>query len=68
MKDEKVYAWLCYNRLSLNINKTKYMIFHTRGKNISLGHFRLKVDKSFIEYVHNFNLLGVTFNHNMDWN
>ena len=54
MKDEKVYAWLCYNRLSLNINKTKYMIFHTRGKNISLDHFTLKVDKSFIEYVHNF--------------
>ena len=44
------------------------MIFHTRGKNISLDHFTLKVDKSFIEYVHNFNLLGVTFNHNMDWN
>ena len=65
---EKVYAWLCYNRLSLNINKTKYMIFHTGGKNISLDHFTLKVDKSFIEYVHNFNFLGVTFNHNMDWN
>ena len=65
---EKVYTWLCYNRLSLNINKTKYMIFHTRGKNISLDHFNLKVDKSFIEYVHNFNFLGVTFNHNMDWN
>ena len=32
---EKVYAWLCYNHLSLNINKTKYMIFHTRGKKIS---------------------------------
>ena len=24
-----IYNWLCLNKLSLNINKTKFMIFHT---------------------------------------
>ena len=31
---DNVYKWLCANKLSLNINKTKYMIFHNRGKKI----------------------------------
>ena len=31
---EKIYNWLCANKLSLNIGKTKYMIFHFRQRNI----------------------------------
>ena len=31
---DKVYAWLAINKLSLNINKTKYMIFHAINKSI----------------------------------
>ena len=29
-----VYEWLCLNKLSLNIKKTKFMIFHHRQRNI----------------------------------
>ena len=29
---DKVYTWLCVNRLSLNIEKTKFIIFHNKGK------------------------------------
>ena len=31
---EKVYGWLCSNKLSLNVGKTKYMCFHTAQKKV----------------------------------
>ena len=31
---EKVFDWLCINKLSLNINKTKFMIFHPMHKKL----------------------------------
>ena len=31
---EKVYRWLCSNKLSLNVGKTKYMCFHTAQKKV----------------------------------
>ncbi len=30
----KMAVWFCANRLAVNINKTKYMIFHMKGKKI----------------------------------
>ena len=29
---KKLYEWLCLNRLSLNISKTNFVIFHARNK------------------------------------
>ena len=29
---QNVYKWLCINKLSLNIQKTKYIIFHNKNK------------------------------------
>ena len=29
---EKLHEWLCINRLSLNISKTKFVIFHSNNK------------------------------------
>ena len=29
---EKLHEWLCLNRLSLNISKTNFVIFHAKGK------------------------------------
>ena len=31
---EKVFDWLCINKLYLNINKTKFMIFHPMHKKL----------------------------------
>ena len=30
MEVKKVYNWLCNNKLSLNVEKTKYMVFHKK--------------------------------------
>ena len=38
---EKVYKWLCFNRLSLNVEKTKYMVFHNKSNNINYPELRL---------------------------
>ena len=32
-----VYSWLCSNRLSLNVEKAKYVSFHTAQKNSDLS-------------------------------
>ena len=32
----KVYDWLAINKLSLNVGKTKYVIFHAINKNIEM--------------------------------
>ena len=31
---KNVYSWLCSNRLSLNVEKTKYVSFHTAQKTV----------------------------------
>ena len=32
---KKVSDWLCSNKLSLNVKKTKYMVFHTAQRNVT---------------------------------
>ena len=31
---KKLYIWFCANRLSLNVKKTNYIVFHSKQKNI----------------------------------
>ena len=57
--------WLKLNKLSLNVKKSKYMIFHTtkRKKN----DLELIIDNTKIERVHEFNFLGLMLNENLNW-
>ena len=61
-----VNEWLKLNRLSLNISKTKYIIFHTPQRKIE--ELDLKIDDIIIERVKNFNFLGITINEHLTWN
>ena len=63
----KVHNWLCSNRLSLNIKKTKFMIFHSHRKNIQHKIPVLKISNTDIEKVTDFNFLGITLNENLLW-
>ena len=36
-ENEMISSWLKINKLSLNVNKSHYIIFHNRQKKISLG-------------------------------
>ena len=49
----KIYDWLCSNKLSLNVSKTKIMCFHTPHKGMTYP--ILKINNINIERVTDFN-------------
>ena len=63
---ELVYKWLCCNQLSLNVEKSNYVIFHAPQKkttyqvNLSLHNCSLKQESS-TKY------LGVLIDENLNW-
>ena len=63
----QIYDWLAVNKLSLNIKKTKYIVFHAINKNIDGLIPELKINDTIIERVENFNFLGLIFNEHMFW-
>ena len=64
---QNVYVWLAANKLSLNITKTKYLVFHSQKKSLSSLPL-LKINNTLIEKVSSFNYLGVMLNENLTWN
>ena len=57
----KISNWLKINKLSLNVEKTHYIIFHNRQKKIPLG------SSVSIEQVSFTKFLGVIINENLTW-
>ena len=62
---EKVFDWLSVNKLSLNIQKTHYMIFHSR-KNIKLNSDVLIINE-IINKVECTKFLGVLIDSKLTW-
>lgn len=61
----KISDWLKTNKLSLNVKKSKYIIFHMPQKKINS--LQLIMDNSEIDQVPNFDFLGLTLNENLSW-
>ena len=59
---EKVHIWLKLNKLSLNTQKTKLMLFHRKQK-----HFDKISVVIEIEHVPSFNFLGIMLDENLSW-
>ena len=64
---DKIQDWLTANMLSLNLNKTKMMVFHNKQKNIEKHIPKISINGTEIERVSEFNFLGIVINENMDW-
>ena len=62
----KITHWLSANKLSLNVNTTKCMVFHSDKKKIFYP--KLFIDAIEIERVDYFNFLGLQLNHTLKWN
>ena len=62
---DSVYEWLTVNKLTLNISKTKFMIFSSKNKNINIPNIVLNNQP--IENVSEFSFLGVTLSEHMSW-
>ena len=59
--------WLAVNKLSLNVKKTKFMIFHYWQRDISTYIPEIIIDNIPIERVRDFNFLGLTIDDHMTW-
>ena len=65
----KIADWLAVNKLSLNVKKTKFMIFHYRQRVLTENDIPcLMINNTLIERVTEFNFLGLTVNEYMNWN
>ena len=65
----KIADWLAVNKLSLNVQKTKFMIFHYRQRVLTENDIPcLMINNTLIERVTEFNFLGLTVNEYMNWN
>ena len=60
--------WLDINKLSLNVNKTKYMIFHNYQRDIKSCKPDVRINNQSIERVSEFNFLGLTIDEHLNWN
>ena len=54
------------NQLSLNVSKTKFMVFHTHNRSVSYPDLQINGNK--IERVTEFNFLGLVLQSNLSWN
>ena len=61
----KISDWLAANKLSLNVSKTKLMIFHSNKKKVLYP--KLFINNSEIERVDSFNFLWLQLTHNLNW-
>ena len=61
----KVSQWLTSNKLSLNVGKTKFMVFRMRNKDVSYPD--LQRNGNTIERVTQFNFLGLILHESLSW-
>ena len=62
----KISTWLDANKLSLNVQKTKFMIFHQPQKIFRTPKIMIKNVE--IECVNTFNFLGIVLDTQLNWN
>jgi endonuclease/exonuclease/phosphatase (EEP) superfamily protein YafD len=64
----KIYDWLCLNRLSLNVKKTKYMLFHYPQRNLVDSDYpSLVLAGTPIDHVTEFDFLGLRVSETLSW-
>ena len=62
---DKIMEWLQLNKLSLNIAKSKFMIFHMAQYQVHPP--TLKINNIQIEHITFFNFLGIILHENLKW-
>ena len=61
----KISEWLKLNRLTLNDQKNKYMLYKTSKKKVQT--LLLQMDNKIIDKVLDFKFLGIHFNEQLKW-
>ena len=60
-----ITEWLTSNKLSLNVQKTKFIVFHTDQRVVNYP--TLQINNTIIERVTQFNFLGLILSSNLKW-
>ena len=60
----KVFTWLASNKLTLNISKSKYMVF---SKKRTVPELKIYLNNIALERCNTYKYLGVFFDHKLDW-
>ena len=63
---QRVHSWLNANRLSLNVKKTKYMLFR-KHKSTEIRELNLRIGNDAIQSVNDFNFLGLHIDSKLNW-
>ena len=63
---EKVNTWLCANKLSLNLEKTSFVIFHPPQKHIHYK-VRLQISNKLLKQDSHIKYLGIIFDSHLNW-
>ena len=63
----KVFVWLSTNKLSLNVSKTKYMIFPNPLDPRTLPKEKLEINSKKLSLVTQFDFLGITIDSKLSW-
>ena len=62
---EKIAKWLQINKLSLNTQKNKLMVFHRKQEHIK--EINIVIDGTQIDRIESFNFLGLTIDETLSW-
>jgi hypothetical protein len=62
-----IFIWLCVNKLSLNVLKTKYMVYRNKNKPTQIGDIEVEINNIVIDRVSQFNFLGVILDESLTW-
>jgi hypothetical protein len=64
---QKLCNWFKANKLSLNAEKTKFILFGRKGRKVNMNTFCVTIDNNKIERVSSTKFLGVYIDDNLDW-
>ena len=64
---KRLADWFNANKLSLNIKKTKFMLFHTKQRAKHIGDFSIRINHEKIDRVEKIRFLGLTLQENISW-
>ena len=63
---QDVISWCNSNKLTININKTKFMIFKSRRRKVEIFG-QLSINESVLESVNSISFLGICIDENITW-
>ena len=64
---ERVSTWFQVNKLSVNVEKTNYMIFHSRNKKYNNNDIKIEINNSNILQVTKVKFLGIWMDDHLTW-